>query len=274
MACKEEYQGRGLTGILGATCMKSLYQMNVFDGVLRLECDVRARAYYSQRFVEKTGSIPYGFIPNYNNYADKRSYNASKSNPFTEGRIEPVVMYFQPFNTFWEDRVIDIFLLNNKSILQSYNLIRQKNKRKMNSDNVITKKKSNKTQEGGDHRIKLDHYKAIVSIKGNLTEQELSEILNLYSNWNLIEWRIPTSRLGLTSQKLALDHNFRVVGYNPGSFYINNKLKDTILFAYFPKKLNSNQFENMQLTDNSKPIVKLVLNSLDETGDYDIDNSK
>lgn len=263
LACKKKYQGRGLAGILGATCMKSLYKMNFFDGVIRLECDVRAKAYYSQKFVEKTGSIPYGFIPNYNNYADKRFYKKSKQEPFTAGKIEPVIMYFQPFNTFWKKRTNDINIYDDKRITEMYYSIRDKNKHKMKSDNVYIKKKTKKPQKS-EFKINLDYYKAIVSIDGYMGEKKLKKILNLFKNWNLIEWRIPTTTTGLNCQKIALNYNFEVVGYNPGS-NINNKIEDTILFNYFPNGIDFNQFKDLKLTDRNKPIVKSVLKFLDDS---------
>jgi hypothetical protein len=225
---------------------------------------VRAKAYYSQKFVEKTGSIPYGFVPNYNNYADKRKYSVATQKPFTDGRIEPVIMYFQPFNTFWEDRRAEIYIYAADSILDMYHTIQEKNKNKMDSDELIKKETSHDPQKDQDFEIHLDYYKAIVSIKGCLAERKLKKILQLFEDWNLIEWRIPTTLSGIDSQMLALDYDFQVVGYNPGS-HLKNKIDETILFNYFPNGVDFTQFTNLNLTENNGPIVNSVLDSLEQS---------
>jgi hypothetical protein len=261
LACKKEYQGKGLAGILGAICMKTLYQMHVFDGVLRLECDVRGKARKSQGFVEKTGSIPYGFIPNFNNYADKRLYKIRDGKPFTRGRIEPVIMYFQPFNDFWDKRLKEIYLYEDNRILRMYELLREINKRKMRKDKVHKKKLPKNPKVSSSYDISKDYYKAIVSISGYLNEAEINSIIEGYSNWNLIEWRIPTTLEGIYSQKLALKKGFIVAGYNIGSNY-NHLFEDTVLFNFFPNGLDFKQFNDLNLSDKCKPIVHTVLESI------------
>lgn len=260
LACKKAYRGRGLTGILGAICMKTLYKMHFFDGVLRLECDVRARTFNSQRFVENTGSIPFGFIPNYNNYADKRFFKMEKKKPFTLGRKEPVIMYFQPFKTFWKERSEDIYLYDNDAIFTIYNVIHDTNRR-MKSDHIIVGKDSKDLQNYELYETAEDYYKAILSINGYMQEKALKHILKQYNDWNLIEWRVPTTLNGLASQKLALESGFVPVGYNPGSYFYEG-LHDTILFNYYPNGINFEQFENMNLTDTSQKIVDIVLKNL------------
>jgi hypothetical protein len=139
LVCKREYQGKGLAGILGIKGVRILYQEDAFEGILRLETDVRAKTYPAQKVLEAVGCRPYAYIPNFNNYADKRNFDPSKGEPFIGGRIEPGIIYFKPFKGFWDKRNIPIFLLNEEKILSAYEIVKEINKRDMKSDKIILK---------------------------------------------------------------------------------------------------------------------------------------
>ncbi len=65
---KRKYQGIGLGAGLGSTSFTTIIGNPNFKDIRRLDSDVRAVNLNSQKFIERTGSKPYGFIPNYNNY--------------------------------------------------------------------------------------------------------------------------------------------------------------------------------------------------------------
>lgn len=264
LVCKEKYQGMGFAGILGTVGVRSLYQKNAFDGILRLETDIRAKTYNSQKFIEKIGCIPYGYIPNYNNYADKRDFDPSKGEPFTEGTLEPVVMYFRPFGNFWDKRKNSIFLYDETHIINAYDIVKNINSRKMNSDKLHVRTESEDPIEQNVPKIERDYHKGIVTIRGYMEKQEINQILKQYSDWNIIEWRVPTdSPHSIKSQKLAIENGFNVVGYDPCSTHYNT-FADTIIFNYFPNGIGFSQFGNITLTEKSKPFAELVMDSLEE----------
>lgn len=264
LVCKKKYQGKGFAGILGTVGVKSLYQQNVFDGVLRLETDIRAKTYNSQQFIETIGCVPYGYIPNYNNYADKREFDPSRGKPFTKGTLEPVVMYFRPFGNFWDKRKSSIFLYDEPHILEAYEIVKKINGRKMKSDDLYVESKQEDPIKDSNPEIIRDYHKGIITIIGYMEQDEITQILTNYTDWNIIEWRVPTDSLSsIRYQKMAIDSGFNVVGYDPCSTRYNI-FADTIIFNQFPNGVSFSQFGNITLTEKSKPFAELVMDSLDE----------
>ncbi|MFX1276738.1 MAG: hypothetical protein ACFFBP_18910 [Promethearchaeota archaeon] len=261
-----KYQNYGIARVLGTQSVLSFLSDPKLQDVIRLDTDVRANNLHSQKFAEKIRCIPYGFIPNYNNYGDKRNFKASNQKSFTSGRIESVVMYFSPIKNFWKLRDRNIVLLDNENILKFYNLIKE-NIRRMNKDTILLHKSSNLTFNS--YSIEEDHYKSIIIIQGYLNQQNLKDILKRYSDWNVIEWRIPTTLQGLNSQEIALKHSFKVVGYDPGSFIDKKSIHDTIVCCYFPNGVDFNQFKDINVADKNRLIVENVLESLK---DFKINN--
>ncbi|TFF95282.1 MAG: hypothetical protein EU547_07690, partial [Promethearchaeota archaeon] len=125
---KWKYHGLGIGRSLGGNAFTVVIGDPRFRNIRRLDSDVRAYNLNSQIFIEKTGSKPYGFIPNYNNYGDKRNYSPNDIAPFTDGRIEPVVMYASRFNSFWKMRDDNITLFDNDDILFHYNIATSQNR--------------------------------------------------------------------------------------------------------------------------------------------------
>jgi len=263
LVCKRKYQGKGFAGILGTVGVRSLYQQNVFEGILRLETDIRAKTYNSQQFIETIGCVPYGYIPNYNNYADKRGFDPSKGDPFTEGTLEPVVMYFRAFGNFWNKRKTSIFLYEEPHILKAYEIVKKINGRKMKSDELHVKTKADDPIKTEQPEIIRDPHKGIVSIIGGMQQDDITQILKDYADWNIIEWRVPTdSSSSIKYQELAIESGFNVVGYDPCSTRYEI-FADTIIFNHFPNGVSFSQFGDITLTEKSKPFAELVMDSLD-----------
>lgn len=180
------FRGMGMARGLGVSNLLNVLKMPENQAVVRLDSDVRSSQLNSQKMAEIAGSIPYGFIPNYNNYADKRSYDPTNGVPFTEGRKESVVMYMAPLGDFWKIRSKTVALFDDENIKSFYNYIQSQN-RKMEKDIVAiyqtipirTRKKFN---------IDEDLYKGTILIIGYLNQDEISRILKKYEKWNVIEW--------------------------------------------------------------------------------------
>lgn len=255
---KRKYQSLGIGRVLGANAFTTLIGNSIFRNIQRLNSDVRAVNLHSQIFIEKTGSKPYGFIPNYNNYGNKRHYSPTKGDPFIEGRIEPVIMYASRFNSLWEIRNTTITLFDNEDILFHYNIAKNNN-RKMKKDIVTIEETCN--LELNQFTINEDFYKGCVKFEGYINEDTLNELLQRYNNWNVIEWRIPVNTKGIDSQKTAIEKRFVVTGYDPGSILLN-KLHDVLLVCKFPNKVDPSQFKHMNLTPTNKKIAERVIDSL------------
>jgi len=256
-----KYQNNGVARVLGTQGVFSYLTDPELSALVRIDIDVRAKNINSQKFAEKIRCIPYGFIPNYNNYADKRNFDFSEGKPFSSGEFEAVIMYVSPIKHFWKIRNREVIVINRKEILDFYNIVK-KHITRMNRDKVLIRNASNVLFN--NFTLDKDPYKSCILIRGYLTEKTLKHLLQYYSNWNLIEWRVPATLEGLNSQHIALNKGFKVVGYDPGSFYNQKLTNDTIIFCKFPNGIDFSQFEGLNVVDKNKPIVTKVLNSVTE----------
>ncbi|MFX1274259.1 MAG: hypothetical protein ACFFBP_15215 [Promethearchaeota archaeon] len=260
LCVKNKFHGLGLSSVLGSHIISHLMMVPESKSLLRFDCDVRANIISSQKFLEKARAIPYGFIANYNNYTDKRTNEILLGIPITAGELGSVIMYANYLSKLWKKRRKNITLLDNDKIITMYEIIRSIN-RQMKKDNIILKKDYKTNHES--YRISKDFYKATLKIEGYLCKNTLKQILNYYSNWNVIEWRVPANDLGIHSQNIALNNGFIVSGYDPGSFYLN-QLEDTILFCKYPRGIDFSQFDYLNLTRRNKLIVDNIMPNLEE----------
>ncbi len=257
---KKDYHGKGIVGILGAKSVIYTFSRPKFKKITRIDSDVRAYNRNSQKFVDNIDSISYGFIPNYNNYADKRDFDISQGLPYNQGKIEPVIMYFTPVKTFWRIRERNITLYDHKEIINFYHGMRDKIRR-LTHDKVQYKK--NKTVHCNDFSIKEDPYKSHILIKGCLKEKTITHLLEKYHNWNVIEWRVPATMKGVNSQKNALEKGFKVMGYDPGSNYKITHTEDTIVFCAFPNGIDASQFNDLDIFEKNKTVVNQALKAIE-----------
>ena len=87
--------------------------------------------------------------------------------------------------------------------------------------------------------------------------------LKKFKKWRYIDWRIPTTKEGVQSMKMALENGFNVIGYDIGSYLARDgTLYDSIFFAYFPKKVKLNPNEHLDIIKKNRPLVDKVLDSL------------
>jgi hypothetical protein len=132
----------------------------------------------------------------------------------------------------------------------------------MNHDNITTENISRIDVD--NYTLEEDPYKSCIYIKGCINHKTLKHMLKRYSNWNVIEWRVPTTFEGINSQHIALKNGFKVIGYDPGSLLLNNKTTDAVLFGYFPRGVFFSQFKDLDILSSTKPIVNEVLKSVDD----------
>ena len=150
----KKYHGLGISQ-LGPKCVFSFFSHPNQQNILRFDYDVRAGNENSQKLADKVRCIPYGFIPNYNNYADKRDFDISKKIPFNKGKIEPVIIYVSPIRNFWKKRSRNIFLAKSDVILAFYNELKNHtNRLERDSITIIEKSEMNPSQ----FKIKRDYY--------------------------------------------------------------------------------------------------------------------
>ncbi len=134
------------------------------------------------------------------------------------------------------------------------------NNHRLTYDRVYFHKKE--THRSNDFSITEDPYKSHILIKGCLKENTLKHILRRYDYWNVIEWHIPAVMKGIDSQKNALEHDFNVVGYDPGSHYKISHTEDMIIFATFPNGIKIDQFNEIDIFKKNKKIVDAVLDEI------------
>jgi len=267
LALKNRFRHQGLAQNLGANSFLALLKNPEFNTILRIDSDVRANQYNSMMMAKALGQFPYAFVPNFNCYGDKRSFHPEYGIPYSEGRLESAVLFVGPMNQFWKVRDRNVHLLGNKKILNIYQMV-QKIAHRMKKDELSIINKAELELE--QYHIARDYYKGVVDIEGYLKETTLDHLLDEYIEWNVVEWRIPVTREGLFSQKLALENHFIVTGYDPGSHKDNNVLRDTLVMCKFPRGVDKDQFRGMHLTEPAKPLAINVFEQLNRKKDTKI----
>lgn len=253
---KKKFQGRGLTSFFASQAVLKIFKLPAFKNLVRFDSDTRAIVKNIQKFVENTGSVPYAFIPNYNSWGNRCKWE--NQGPFLSQLTEPVYLYTKFFSNFWKLRQNQVFLYDAPTIAEFYNTIKKFNRR-FKRDSLIYKKKGIIRKK---LRIKERAYNGSVLIEGYMDQNKIKEIKDKYRCWSLIEWRVPATKAGIDSQRLALRHGFPVTGYDPGSFHFKGNLLDTVIFCYFPNGLILNQFDRIQCTRKSKKLVDKLMENL------------
>jgi len=95
-----------------------------------------------------------------------------------------------------------------------------------------------------------------VNFYGYIKEKSLKNLLKTYQNWRFILWKIPTTKIGISSMNLAINKGFKIVGYDIGFSNVNWTLFDSVILAYYPK----NKCNNIEVncTDTLKPLVRKI----------------
>lgn len=251
---KKKYQGLGVTTKIGAAGLISILKMPKFEGVLRLDTDIRGVEIGSQKLAQYSGAIPYGLVPAYNNFGDKRYFEIDDNTPFPAKNEESAFLYSIFFKKLWKLRDKTIFLLNNEDFIFFYNYVKRMTK-KLDNDILILDQglKSNSYELYG---VSKDYYNGKVKLFGYIKKKSLRNLIKTYKNWRVIIWRIPTSENGIHSMSLAVDKGFKIVGYDIGFHNINWSLFDSVILAYYPKN-NFPGFE-VKCTDILNPLANKI----------------
>jgi len=255
---KSGYRNLGLGTRLGSSALGYLMKMPQFKSLKRFNGGARAKVRAAQKYVENTGATPYAIIPNRVIFGDKRDYYPSNNDPFEGGRIEAVIQYAIYFNNFWKFRNKNIFLYPDENISFHYNYA-LKNNKQMKNDTVTTT--SEVSFKYNHYLFEADPYNSFIIIKGYVNHKTLRDILAKYHKWNTIEWRIPATKRGIFSQKIALEEGFIVAGYKLGGLSFN-QFDDVIKFCIFPNGLYESQFEDLNFTPLGEKLYKKVKDSL------------
>ncbi len=251
---KKKMQGLGVAAKLGGAGIVSLIKTPPFKDVLRLDGEARGLKIGAQKLIHNAGAIPYGLIPAYINYGDKRHFKVDDNNPVPPLQEEAAFLYSIIFRNLWKKRDKKVYLLNNEDIVFFYNYIKKMSK-KMNDDTLILEKgKKNKGSEL--YGVSRDFYEGRVNIYGYIKEKSLNQLLKRFQNWRIILWRIPTTQNGVHSMSLALEKGFNIVGYDLGFNNINWTLFDSVILAYYPK--GGSHILNVKCLDESKPLLNKI----------------
>ena len=251
---KKKYQGQGITTKIGAAGILTVTKMPQFDSVLRLDSDVRSSEIRSQKLIQNAGAVPYGLIPAYNNFGDKRQYKCDDNKPFPPQREEGAFLYSILFKNLWNKRDKNVYLLNNEDIIFFYEFVKKISK-KMNND-ILILENGIKSKGYELYGVSKEPYNGIVKLYGYIKEKSLKNLLKTYRDWRIILWAIPTTKNGIYSMSLAIDKGFKVVGYDIGFNNINWTLFDSVILAYYPK--NNCKGLEINCTDILKPLAKKI----------------
>ena len=257
-ACKgvtrKKYQGLGVTSKIGAAGIITVTKMPEFKDCLRLNVEVRGPQIRAQKLIRNSGAIPYGLIPGYANFGDRRHFKFENNTPFPPKDEEAYFLYSIIFNTLWKKREKKIHLLNNEDFIFFHDYVKSHTK-KMNKDVLILEK--GKKDKGYElYGVSKNPYEGLVNIYGSIKEKSLKQLKKTYNKWRIILWRIPTTQNGVHSMSLALEKGFNIVGYDVGFNNMNWTLYDSVILAYYPNG-GSHAFEVNYLEEN-KPLYNKI----------------
>ncbi len=251
---KKKFQGQGITARIGAAGIITVTKMPQFKNVLRIDSEVRGLKIGAQKLFQNARAVPYGLIPAYINYGDKRHYNIDNGKPVPPLQEEPAILYSIIFKNLWKKRDKTVHLLDDEDILFFYNYVK-KMSNNMNKD-ILILERYNKNKNYELYGVSKDFYEGRVNFYGYIKEKSLKHLLKTYHNWRIIIWRIPTTKNGISSMVLAIDKGFKIVGYDIGFNNINWTLFDSVIFAYYPN--GNNQFIKAEFLDDTKPLAEKI----------------
>jgi len=251
---RKKFQGQGITTKIGAAGIITVTKMTQFKDVLRLDTEARAPEIRIQKLIQNAGALPYGLIPAYINFGDRRHFKIDDNTPFPPKNEEAAFLYTIIFKDLWKKREKKVVLLNNEDFIFFYDYIKKMSK-KMNKDDLILENGSiSRSYEL--YGVSNNPYEGLVNLYGYIKEKSLINLLKRYRDWRIILWRIPTTKNGISSMSLALDKGFKIVGYDIGFSNINWTLYDSVILAYYPK-YNYKELE-INCTDSPKPLAKKI----------------
>lgn len=251
---KKKYQGRGVTTKIGAAGIISCTKMPQFKECLRLNIEVRAPQIKAQKLIQNSGALPFGLVPAYYNYGDRRNFKIENNTPFPPKREEAAFLYSIIFKNLWKIREKQIYLLDNEDFAFFHEYVKNQAKRMKNDELNFEKGKKGKGYEL--YGVSKEYYDGIISLHGYIQEKSLNNLVKTYNKWRVILWRIPTTQNGVHSMKLALEKGFNIVGYDLGFNNMNWTLYDSVILAFYPN--GGSQVLKVDCLDGNKPLFNKV----------------
>ena len=90
---RQKFQGLGVTSKIGAAGIITVTKMPQFKDCLRLNVEVRGPQVRAQKLIRNSGAIPFGLVPAYYNYGDRRAFKTDNNSPFPPKREEAAFLY-------------------------------------------------------------------------------------------------------------------------------------------------------------------------------------
>ncbi len=258
---RTKFQRKGLASEMGIKGIFKILKFPQFEKVIRLNAEARASLKSTQMTMRNQGSKPYGFNPIYANLGNRLYLNKKEEKPYVKGETIPLIFYSRTLNNFWERRNNVVYLLNDEDILFFYDYQLNNNRNMKKRDLLITMEDSN--YKSHDIEIKQNFNLGTVHIKGCMHNIFIKMFLKKFKKWRYIDWRIPATEEGVRSMKMAIENDFKVIGYDIGSYLARDgTLHDSVFLAYFPRKVKLNPNEHLDILKKVRPIVDKVLDSL------------
>lgn len=251
---RKKFQGQGVTTKIGAAGIITVTKMPQFKDILRLDTEARASEIKIQKLIQKAGALPYGLIPGYANFGDRRHFKFENNTPFPPKDEEAFFLYSIIFKTLWKKREKKIHLLNNEDFIFFHDYVKSHTK-KMNQDVLILEK--GKKDKGYElYGVSKNPYEGLVNIYGHIKEKSLKHLLKTYNKWRIILWRIPTIQSSIHSMAIALEKGFNIVGYDIGYRSMSGSFCDSVILAYYPN--GGSQILKVNCFDKNKPLFNKI----------------
>jgi len=263
---KKTYRGLGLSSILSLNGVKMLIKEKLLENCIKIDSDVRANQIGAQKLTESAFGIAYSFIPIKYIFADKRGLILNnKSLSTSEIVLESMFGYFAILPPFLENRVKDVYLLDNDLMFFLYNFLnsfRRSMRIVMKDDYLETVKKvpENISSDFEDVDIKINFYNSFIQIRGLLSRNRIKYLLKKYKIFRILIWKIPTTLEGTYCMNVALELGFKIVGYDMASIKLSNMQNfcDSIIFFWSNQEIVEAGFCNVQTTQKNKILFEKI----------------
>ncbi|MEJ2251571.1 MAG: hypothetical protein P8Y97_18190 [Candidatus Lokiarchaeota archaeon] len=265
----KKYRGARLSSILMFKGFTFLLKSHILDDKIKVDSDVRAVQIKAQKLTERAGGVPYGFIPFYNNFGDKRNISEEDVCPCPIQEEESAFLYFVLLPKLISHRLKKIYLPERKGITSLYDYIKTTTRtmrlvmRKDESHKISSKNNSN-YMKYNDFSITKDLYGSKVKLKGLIDSPIIDFLIDHFKDYRMLIWHIPTTLKGVQLMNYAIDNGFIVCGYDVAGFKPRHSddLIDCVIFVKYYNDISKKCLGEVYCTESNKPLYQYVLNQL------------
>ncbi len=257
------YRGLKLGPVLAYNSLSKILELGLISDYIKIDSSVRPTT-GALRLTEAANGIAYAFGPDFHLLGDRRFHPRDQSQPFNEGYTESAFLYFAVLPKMHTCRDSAVHIFNDELLFFLYDFIRnfkRTMKIVMKNDRLIMSKGATiKEKNIPQLEIIPDPLNSQVTILGASNIPYMKKICEMFKNYQIIIWKIPTSIEGINSMKYAFELDFKAIGYDVASIEssVPGIFHDSLIFTYYNKEV-SDKFDNVKTTPKNRELFEKVV---------------